>query len=102
MSFPSPQHRSLVGLGYRDTFAAADHVPEIMAFKPIGLEGFDGTIVDSLRAKGMRLDELMLLPEGRGTILVEFGAWTSEDADAQAENFGRWLETFQARDSYRI
>ncbi len=29
----SPQHRTLVGLGYSDTFAAADHVPEILPFE---------------------------------------------------------------------
>src|SRR6185295_14263582 len=49
---PSPQHRSLVGLGYPDAFAAADHVPEILQFDPIGLEGFEGSIVDGLRKKG--------------------------------------------------
>ena len=31
---PSPQHRSLVGLGYADVFAAADHVPEILELPP--------------------------------------------------------------------
>ena len=41
----------------------------------------------------MRLDELKLLPEGKGTMLVEFGAWTTEEADAQAERFGAWLAT---------
>ena len=46
---PSPQHRALVGLGYGDAFLAADHVPEILEFKPIGLEGFEGSIVDGLR-----------------------------------------------------
>ena len=29
----SPQHRALVGLGYKDAFAAADHVPEILKFQ---------------------------------------------------------------------
>jgi len=38
----SPQQRTLVGLGYADTFSAADHVPEILEFDPIGLEGFEG------------------------------------------------------------
>ena len=47
----SPQHRSLVCLGYRDTFSAADHVPEILPLKPIGLEGFEGSIVDGLKKK---------------------------------------------------
>ena len=32
---PSPQHRTLVGLGYSDTFLAADHVPDILEFQPI-------------------------------------------------------------------
>src|SRR5438046_2796874 len=44
----SPQHRALVGLGYRDAFFAADHVPEILQFHQIGLEGFEGSIVDGL------------------------------------------------------
>ena len=29
---PSPQHRALVGIGYKDAFIAADHVPEILSF----------------------------------------------------------------------
>src|SRR6187401_2096953 len=53
----SPPFRRLVCLGFPDAFIAADHVPEILTYKPIGLEGFDGTVVDALRAKGMRLDE---------------------------------------------
>ncbi len=68
----SPQHRALVGLGYRDAFFAADHVPEILEFHPIGLEGFEGSIVDGLQRKGA--PNLDLLPEGRGFLLVEFGA----------------------------
>jgi FAD/FMN-containing dehydrogenase/Fe-S oxidoreductase len=74
---PSPQHRALVGIGYRDAFIAADHVPEILSFQPIGFEGFEGSIVDGLRAKGA--PNLELLPEGRGIVLVEFGA---DDPDA--------------------
>jgi FAD/FMN-containing dehydrogenase/Fe-S oxidoreductase len=67
----SPQHRALVALGYRDAFCAADHVPEILRFNPIGLEGFEGSIVDGLQRKGA--PNLDLLPEGRGILLVEFG-----------------------------
>src|SRR5467141_2823565 len=69
---PSPPHRTLVALGYGDAFLAADHVPEILPFQPIGLEGFEGSIVDGLRRKGA--PNLELLPEGRGFLLVEFGA----------------------------
>ena len=68
----SPQNRVLVGLGYRDAFFAADHVPEILQFHPIGLEGFEGSIVDGLERKGA--PNLELLPEGRGILLVEFGS----------------------------
>jgi FAD/FMN-containing dehydrogenase/Fe-S oxidoreductase len=67
----SPQHRVLVGLGYEDAFHAADHVPQILEFGPIGLEGFEGSIVDGLRRKGA--PHLELLPAGGGFLLVEFG-----------------------------
>src|SRR2546429_6697695 len=69
---PSPQHRTLVGLVYPDAFLAADHVPEILEFEPIGLEGLEGSIVDGLRKKGA--PNLELLPDGRGILLVEFGS----------------------------
>jgi FAD/FMN-containing dehydrogenase/Fe-S oxidoreductase len=80
---PSPQHRALVGIGYRDAFIAADHVPEILSFHPIGFEGFEGSIVDGLRAKGA--PKLELLPQGRGIVLVEFGADDPADARALAQ-----------------
>jgi FAD/FMN-containing dehydrogenase/Fe-S oxidoreductase len=73
---PSPQHRTLVGVGYKDAFEAADHVPEILTFQPIGFEGFEGSIVDGLRRKGA--PKLDLLPDGQGIVLVEFG---SDDPD---------------------
>jgi FAD/FMN-containing dehydrogenase/Fe-S oxidoreductase len=80
---PSPQHRSLVGLGYRDTYEAADAVPEILELQPIGLEGFEGVMVEALRRKGAPNVELM--PEGGGYLLVEFGADDAPAADAAAE-----------------
>jgi FAD/FMN-containing dehydrogenase/Fe-S oxidoreductase len=98
----SPPFRRLVCIGFPDPFIAADHVPAILTYKPIGLEGFDNAIPDSLRSKGMRLDELKLLPEGKGVLLVEFGAWTSEDVDAQAEQFGAWLSTLNPRPKYMV
>ncbi|HKF67532.1 MAG TPA: FAD-binding oxidoreductase, partial [Vicinamibacterales bacterium] len=79
----SPQHRALVGLGYADAFEAADHVPEILQFKPIGLEGFEGAMVDGLRTKGAA--NLELLPQGRGILLVEFGFDEPGPAQSTAE-----------------
>jgi FAD/FMN-containing dehydrogenase/Fe-S oxidoreductase len=72
----SPQHRSLVALGFDDAFIAADHVPEILEFRPIGLEGIEGSIIDGLRRK--QASHMDLLPEGHGFLLVEFGF---DDAD---------------------
>jgi len=80
----SPQYRSLVGLGYADTFAAADHVMEILPFKPIGLEGFEGAMIDGLKRRGA--PNLDLMPDGRGFLLVEFGASSAAEARAQAES----------------
>jgi FAD/FMN-containing dehydrogenase/Fe-S oxidoreductase len=81
----SPQHRTLVGLGYKDAFEAADHVPEILEFYPIGLEGFEGSIVEGLRRR--KAPNLELLPEGRGFLLVEFGA----DDPGQTQSVARQL-----------
>ena len=98
----SPPFRRLVCIGFPDAFIAADHVPAILTYKPIGLEGFDSAIPDSLRAKGMRLDEIRTLPSGKGTLLVEFGGWTVTDADAQAEDFGAWLASLHPRPNYVV
>ena len=78
----SPQHRSLVCLAYPDTFSAADHVPEILPLNPIGLEGFEGSIVDGLKKKNA--PNLELIPEGRGFLLVEFGSNDPAESDANA------------------
>ncbi|MGD0797978.1 MAG: FAD-binding and (Fe-S)-binding domain-containing protein [Acidobacteriaceae bacterium] len=80
----SPQHRRLIALGFDDPFVAADHVPAVLAFKPIGLEGFDGLLVDFMLRKNLVVDDVKLLPAGRGFLLVEFGADSPEDADRMA------------------
>src|SRR5207248_9694580 len=66
------------------SFAAADHVPEILAFDPIGLEGFEGAIIDGLRWKGA--PNLELMPEGRGFLLVEFGGDDPAEVDRSEEH----------------
>ncbi len=76
----SPQHRTLVGLAYKNAFLAADHVPEILEFDPIALEGFDGSMADRLRQKGA--PNIDLLPVAGGYLLVEIG--TDDPAESQA------------------
>lgn len=83
----SPPYRRLVALGFESPFIAADHVPEVLEYKPIGLEGFDGMLVDFMQRKKLAVDDVALLPEGRGHLLVEFGGWSDEEADAQVDRF---------------
>ena len=80
----SPPERVLLILAYPDIFQAADHVPEIMAHKPIGLEGVDDLLADYTRRRGINAEGLALLPPGGGWLLAEFGAQTRPEAEAQA------------------
>jgi FAD/FMN-containing dehydrogenase/Fe-S oxidoreductase len=80
----SPPHRVLLLLAYPDIYQCADRVPEIMAHKPIGLEGFDELLTGYTRRKGINSEGLSLLPEGQGWLLVEFGAQTIREAESQA------------------
>src|SRR6267378_2309314 len=95
----SPQHRVLVGLGYEDAFHAADHVPEILEFGPIGLEGFEGSIVEGLRKK--RAPNLELMPPGGGYLLVEFGADDAGEANRSAAQLVDRLKSVSAPPSIR-
>ncbi|HJS95484.1 MAG TPA: FAD-linked oxidase C-terminal domain-containing protein [Solirubrobacteraceae bacterium] len=83
---PSPQCRSLVLVGYEDGATAADQVPEIMEYGPIGLEMFDRRLVRNEERLG-RKRRTELLPGGDAWLLVEFGADSEEEVDEQAERF---------------
>ncbi len=98
----SPPCRTLVGLGFEDTFIAADHVPSVLEHKPIGLEGFDALLVDFMRRKNLATDDLPLLPEGRGHLLVEFGAESREEAVAQAKALMEACKEFPSRPHARL
>lgn len=83
----SPQHRRLVVLGYPDIFAAADAVPSLLLHPLLALEGFDGTLIDQMRARPLNVEHLELLPDGRGWLLAELGADDPSTADTLAEAF---------------
>src|SRR6266567_3473749 len=89
----SPPARTLLVLGFSDAFKAADHVPEIMAHRPIALEGMDSILIENMRKKNLHPAEVALLPQGGGWLLVEFGADTPEACLEQArgliEQMGR-------------
>ena len=107
----SPPFRVLTVLAFADGFLAADVVPRVLEFGPIGLEGFDGLIVDFMQRKKLAVDDVALLPPGRGFLLVEMGAWDAAEAQAKAEVLIRaaqsWPEApvvciYNAADAARI
>jgi len=98
----SPPARVLLVIGWPDVYICADHVPQIMEHRPIGLEGFDDVVVNASRHKGINLDAIALLPEGCGWLMVEFGAETAADAEAQARNLMETLGRSPAPPNMRL
>ncbi len=82
---PSPQSRVILVLGFPDIYAAGDAVPEILPFRPIATEGLDERIIGGLRDRGLRIDDIRLLPPGNAWIMIEFGAESVDAASAQAQ-----------------
>ena len=81
----SPPFRVLTALSFPDAFLAADAVPRVLEYGPIGLEGFDALLVEFMRRKKLAVDDVALLPPGGGFLLVEMGAWSREEAQEKAE-----------------
>src|SRR5438067_3039206 len=79
-----PAHRSMLVAGFEDIFAAAEDVPAILPHRPLALEGIDEELVNDARAKGMNVQDLAYLPDGRGWLLIELGGANREEADARA------------------
>ena len=88
----SPPARSMVVLGYRDIYLACDHVMELMAHQPIGLEGFDDRLVVDMKKKKMHLQDVALLPDGGGWLIVEFGADDQQTANDRARSLMEGLQ----------
>ena len=96
----SPQYRSLVGLGYKDAFEAADHVMEILELRPIGLEGMEGSIIEALKQR--HAPNIELIPDGGGFLLVEFGADDPKEAQSLAQQLVDRLKRVQNPPSSRV
>lgn len=79
-----PPCRSLLVLGYEDIWHAADHVVEIREQGAIALEAVDDTLIKDMKLMHEHEHDIAMLPEGKGWLLVEFGAETREEADEQA------------------
>jgi len=59
---PSPPERVLLIVGFKDIFTAADAVPELLTFGPIGLEAIDHLLTEYMKIKHFRVKELKVLP----------------------------------------
>ncbi|PYV79328.1 MAG: FAD-binding oxidoreductase, partial [Acidobacteria bacterium] len=85
--------RVLLVLGYPSVYEAADHVPKILEHNPIGFEGLDEILINNVQKKGMpQRSDLSVLPEGKGWLVVEFGAASKEEATEQARRAMAALE----------
>ncbi|MGA7951458.1 MAG: FAD-linked oxidase C-terminal domain-containing protein, partial [Thiobacillaceae bacterium] len=80
-----PRARSLLVLGYPSVYEAADHVTEVMAAGPIALEGIDDRLVKDMKATHIHPENLKLLPDGGGWLLVEFGGKDKAESDGHAK-----------------
>jgi FAD/FMN-containing dehydrogenase/Fe-S oxidoreductase len=88
----NPQARTLVVLGYKDIYSAGKHVTKIMKYKPVGLEGIDHHLTDAMRKEGLDVDNLPLLPDGKGWLMVEFGGESRDESDEKAKKMINDLE----------
>src|SRR5512146_2785180 len=80
----NPPFQTLLVLGYRDIYEAGDHVPDVLEFKPMGLEGIDQALIDNMKKKGLHTKYLSKMLEGKGFLVVQFPGETRDEADARA------------------
>ncbi len=86
---PNPPARSLLVLGFKTIYEAAEAVPEILTHKPIGLEGMDLDLVTNLGRYQGFTEKIKQLPAGEGWLLIEFGGSAQEESDAKANALAR-------------
>ena len=98
----SPPARSLVVLGYTDIYTAGDHLMEVLAHQPVGLEAIDDILIDNMKEKGLRPDEVALLPDGGGWLLAEFGGDTRQEANDRARELMQDLQGKNASPSMKL
>jgi len=90
---PSPRKRVLAVIAFDDIFKAADAVPEILTYGPIGLEAIDDLFVKFVRRKHLDEDKVKELPDGGGWLLAEMAV----DDDQGGEAAERLTREFQAK-----
>ncbi|HVX45124.1 MAG TPA: FAD-binding and (Fe-S)-binding domain-containing protein [Mycobacteriales bacterium] len=82
---PLPAARVLAVIGYRDDVAAAEAAPELLAHRPLTIEGMSAGIVEIARRHGAKPPEL---PAGEAWLFVEMGGADLAEATARARALG--------------
>src|SRR2546423_1600466 len=75
---------------------------EVLAHKPIGLEGLDDRLIEDMKDLGLHPQDIALLPDGKGWLLVEFGGETKEEADLQARRLMEELAKASKRPAMKL
>ncbi|MFP3648249.1 hypothetical protein, partial [Paraburkholderia sp. SIMBA_054] len=68
-------------------------VPHFNRFSPIAIEGLDRAIIRGLQARGLKSDEIALLPDGDAWVVLEFGSDTVADALTQANDAAAYFKS---------
>jgi FAD/FMN-containing dehydrogenase/Fe-S oxidoreductase len=78
--------RVVVALGYDTIEHAADHVCQVLRYRPLAVEGMDHILYDHVVSKHMRQEKFLgVLPGGKAWLLVELGAHDVNEAKERAE-----------------
>jgi FAD/FMN-containing dehydrogenase/Fe-S oxidoreductase len=98
----SPPSRVIVALGYPDVYVAGDHVMEVLAHKPLGLEGLDDVLARNMKKLKMHSKDLKLMPEGNGWLIAEFGGETRQEAEETAHKLMEALKKLPNSPSMKL
>ncbi len=103
---PALLQRTLVVVEYDQIPDAAEHVIEIIQWKPIGLEALDHRLIENETGLGKHVSELQELPRRdrphASWLMVQFGADTAGESESTAERFRDWLVEEKGYDPVRI
>lgn len=104
MLTPALAHRATVVVAYDDLPDAGRDVPEILQWKPVGLEGVDHVLYRNQQQKNMHPEGLQRLPkrDGNAWLLVQLGADSDEEVEEQTDRFAQWLVDKKGYEPHRV
>lgn len=96
MLTPAMAHRTVVVVQFESLGEAGDAAPEMMEWKPIGLEAVDHVLVHDQELTGVNPNGRAALPrpDSSGSwLMVQFGSDEPSESLCRAEEFVDWLKT---------